>query len=197
MQFSPAPVALVDVAQSANYLRGGRQVTIRPAVAADVAHIQAFVRGLSPRTRYYRYCGCMRELPNSVLATIAQADGERSLFLLALPPNGSDTPVAMAEYVAQPGASTCEIALVVNDAWQGCGLGSLLLTHLIERERLAGLTCAEGYVLGDNLAMLGLVHAHEFEVDASADDCGIVQIRRMLTSCANAMKFPQRTNSPN
>jgi acetyltransferase len=161
-------------------LRDGRQVSVRPAAPDDAARIQGFIRGLGPRTRYYRFCGSVRELPEDMLARMVQADGAYAVTLLALARNSDEAVVGLGEYVAQREASTCEIALVVDDAWQRDGVGSLLLTALMSRARQASLHYMEGLVLRGNNAMLKLVRARGFEVSASPLDPGMLQVRTAL-----------------
>jgi acetyltransferase len=49
-----------------------------------------------------------------------------------------------------------EFALVVRDAWQGQGVGKLLLQSLIDLGRLIGLQRITADVLPENLEMVGL-----------------------------------------
>jgi acetyltransferase len=163
-------------------LRDGRQLTVRPAAPDDAARIQSFIRALRPYTRYYRFCGSIRELPQDALARLVHADGERMVTLLALA--SVEQIVGLGEYVAQHEAKTCEIALVVDDRWQRDGVGSLLLTHLARRAREASLHYMEGLVLRGNDAMLKLVRARGFEVSASALDPAMLRVRTSLAAPA-------------
>jgi RimJ/RimL family protein N-acetyltransferase len=50
-----------------------------------------------------------------------------------------------------------EIAIVIDDRWQGRGLGTRLLGELVEYAKRKGLRRFRAYVLADNLRMLKLV----------------------------------------
>ena len=66
-----------------------------------------------------------------------------------------------------------EIAVIVDDAWHGAGVGLLLIEHLIDVGRRMGFTSLVAYVLADNRAMRGLLEATGLEWKAStAPDLG-------------------------
>ena len=52
-----------------------------------------------------------------------------------------------------PGSLTAEVAFVVDDAWQHCGVGAMLLRLLVERARQLGITRLEADTLATNTAM--------------------------------------------
>jgi acetyltransferase len=49
-----------------------------------------------------------------------------------------------------------EFAIVIDDAWQGRGLGAHLLSALIDLARRSGLRRVYGTTFSENKAMLGL-----------------------------------------
>jgi acetyltransferase len=157
-------------------------VSVRAAAPADAERIQRFIRELTPRTRYYRFCGGVRELPQDALARLVQADGLRAATLLALASDGAV--IGLGEYVAQFETRTCEIALVVHDNWQREGIGSRLLSGLMQRAREASLHYMEGLVLGANHAVLKLVRARGFEVATSKLDPRMLRVRTALGMAA-------------
>jgi len=75
---------------------------------------------------------------------------------------GRSTIVGGARYVAA-GPGCAETAFMVIDAWQGRGIGGLLLRHLISLAREAGLKELTAEVLPDNAAMLRLFRRFGFE----------------------------------
>ncbi len=62
-----------------------------------------------------------------------------------------------------------EIAVIVDDAWHGAGVGLLLLNHLIDVGRRMGFTSLIAYVLADNRAMRALLEATGLEWSPSVD----------------------------
>src|SRR4051794_9513238 len=64
-----------------------------------------------------------------LLDTMMDVDGRSRAALVAV--DGDDI-VAVARYAADPGGRTAEVGIVVEDAWQRCGIGTRLLTALLE-----------------------------------------------------------------
>ena len=106
-------------------------IAVRPAVPADRDLIQNLVRDLSPRTRYLRFFNGMRELAPYWLERFASADplGDFTLFA-----SQAGTPVAMAQYSANPYPERCEV-------------GKTLVGDLIAVAGAAGFERIEGEVL--------------------------------------------------
>ncbi|MBV9189860.1 MAG: bifunctional acetate--CoA ligase family protein/GNAT family N-acetyltransferase, partial [Betaproteobacteria bacterium] len=98
----------------------GARIPVRPMRPEDAELEQAFVGGLSERSRYQRF---MQNLPNltpRMLARFTQLDYDRELALVALQDGKF---IAVGRYAPSPDGETAEFALVVSDAWQGKGLG--------------------------------------------------------------------------
>ena len=149
-------------------LRGGECLTVRPIRPEDADMEQAFVRRLSPESRYFRFMGAVRELTPSMLVRFTQIDYDREMAFVAVrrEENGAETEVAVARYITNPDGRSCEFAIVVEDTWQRRGLGRLLMQRLIEVAQARGLSTMIGYVIANNAGMqklcsgLGFVPAH-------------------------------------
>jgi GNAT superfamily N-acetyltransferase len=79
--------------------------------------------------------------------------GERAQFIAIARRDGVDVMIGSARYVVEPDGRTCEMAIVVNDAWQGHGVGRRLLGALIEQAKRDHLQTMVGKVLGSNAGM--------------------------------------------
>jgi acetyltransferase len=173
----------------------GRHVRVRPVRPTDAEDIQAFVRGLSQASRYMRFFAPVRELTPAMLARLTASDGGSGRVLVALSDHAeSHRIVAMAEYAVDRSAAdrtTCELALVVADDWQGRGLGRTLLEMLLASARDEGVSCAVGDVLRGNKAMLSLARAAGFSVGHSPIDGTMFRVVRRLDA-----QLPARSGSP-
>jgi acetyltransferase len=139
-------------------LRNGTAIMIRAARPDDGALVQALVRGLSATSRYQRFFYPLYELPPGTLARFSQADPLHDMTLLAVvEQDGHEVAVGMAQYAADWPHSSCEFALVVDDAWQRNGIAARLLRNLMDVARAAGIERIEGEILADNLAMRHLL----------------------------------------
>lgn len=151
-------------------LRDGTIIRVRPIRPEDRAIEQAFVRNLSAESKYFRFMSALGELPEAMLARFTRIDYEREMALIALVcEQGYEVEIGVARYVAD-GSASCEFALVIADAWQHRGLGTILMLELIAAARRRGLTSMQGMVLATNSAMLGLAHSLGFTIRTNAGD---------------------------
>jgi acetyltransferase len=61
----------------------GDGVTLRPITPDDPEVLQAYIRGLSPESRYNRFFGALQELPPAELEHVTHLDRKYDLALLA------------------------------------------------------------------------------------------------------------------
>ena len=67
-----------------------------------------------------------------------------------------------------------EFAVTVIDAYQGRGLGTLLVRLLLEAARSVGVEVLRGYVLEDNTAMLRILQ--RFAIETHRDSGNVLRI---------------------
>lgn len=116
---------------------------------------QEFVRHLSDDSRYFRFMGSMRELPEKKLRAFTNIDYRRQMaFVGTIVQEGREIEIGAARYAATEAPGTCEFAIVVDDAWQGSGVAGLLMISLIHAARENGYKTMEGIVLASNHKML-------------------------------------------
>jgi RimJ/RimL family protein N-acetyltransferase len=135
-------------------LRDGARVTIRPIRPADEPELTALYARLSPETAYQRFFTVMRRLPPDWAHILANVDYDRRMALVALGPG--DELIGVARYAYDEAAREAEVAIVIQDRWQGRGLGTILLDDLIAYGVGKGIERFRAYVLADNPRMLKL-----------------------------------------
>ena len=85
----PAPALSAPVYPRHLLLRDGTSVVIRPIGPEDAHREQAFVRGLSPESRYLRFMNTLRELSPEMLERFTHPDPAREIALVALTADAS------------------------------------------------------------------------------------------------------------
>ena len=161
MAIHPYPAELEEVL----VLRDGARVPVRPIRPEDVELEKRFFDRLSERSRFQRFMQHLPQLPPSMLARFTQLDYDRELALVALHEGEF---IAVGRYAPNLDGETAEFALVVADAWQGKGLGRLLLERLREAARRAGYKALYGNILGANHDMLDLARRLGFTQQSEA-----------------------------
>ena len=179
MAIHPYPNDLVREQQLAD----GTNILIRPIRPEDAEMEQAFVRNLSRESRYMRFMQSLRELTPDMLIRFTQIDYDREVAFVAMArDNGEDGEVGVCRYAINPDRFSCEFALAIADAWQGRGLGGVLMQVLIDTARRKGLRRIIGEVLAENTSMLKLMQRLGFERQKSHDDDSIVVVTKYLAN---------------
>ena len=132
-------------------LADGLAVTVRLGRPQDASGVERMHERASPESRYQRYFTPMNEWREEILRRIS--GGHRGATLVVT--NLSDEIIALGNVfpTGPDDADTGEIAVIVDDAWHGRGVGGLLTEHLIDVARRLGFTRLVAYVLADNRAM--------------------------------------------
>ena len=166
----PYPAHLVNPVQ----LSDGTNIVIRPIRPEDAEIEQAFIRNLSPESRYFRFMNSISELSLEMLVRFTQIDYHNEMALIAVCSNeDGEEEIGVVRYMTNQDKTTCEFALVVADHWQGKGIARLLMRNLIEVARDRGLEIMEGQVLSNNFRMLDLMTRLNFKISNDPTEAGI------------------------
>ena len=112
---------------------------IRPITAGDAERVATAFEGLSDRSRYQRFLAPKPRLSSSELRYLTDVDQRRHVALAAVDP-ADGAFVGIARYATAAGDhDTADVAVVVADAWQRRGVGTILFERLTARAREAGV----------------------------------------------------------
>jgi acetyl coenzyme A synthetase (ADP forming)-like protein len=147
-------------------LRDGSTLTTRPIRAGDSAELGRFYSTLSLESRVFRFFAAVVNADSS-LERFVNVDYTSSYGLVALAGAKAEV-VGHAMYVeTEPGKA--ELALAVADAYQGRGLGTILLGQLAEAAAASGLDVLEAMVRPENHGMLQLLRESGFPVQTRSE----------------------------
>ena len=148
-------------------LADGRPVLIRPIRPEDEKlHLELF-HSLSRQTNYYRFFSYRRHLTHEQAARFTQIDYDREMAIIALiEENGRQRSIGVNRLTYQPRYDKYEFAIVVADAYQGLGVGRILMRRLLEIARDRRIRRIYGVVLAENQKMIEFCRAFGFVVDS-------------------------------
>lgn len=147
----------------------------------DAGQLAAFARGLSFGTRYFRFGRGDIQFSKTEVARLCDADPAVCRHLIVVTDeNGAEIPVASARFHIRADGESCEMAIVVADAWQGAMVGHRLMTSLIQSARDCGLSRMDIQVLATNTRMLRLARKHGFTVAPETDNAAIMTLSLLL-----------------
>jgi len=154
-------------------LRDGTTVTTRSMRPEDDAALLRFHARLSLETTRRRFFTVHPVLAPREVERFTRVDHWDREALVAL--DGSEI-VAVARYDRDPVSfHVAEVAFVVEDRWQGRGLGSALFHLIAERARAAGIDRLSAEVLAENQPMLTVFRHAGVPVQSRFDD-GVIHL---------------------
>ena len=134
-------------------LRDGRTIEIRALRPADRDDLMAAVGRTSGDSLYRRFFSPRRRFTETEVTFFVDVDFVNHVALVAVTQEGGRSVIiGTGRYiVVKPGQA--EVAFAVMDDYQGRGIGSALVQHLVAIARGAGLQELIADVLPENIAM--------------------------------------------
>jgi acetyltransferase len=173
------PVELIDVV----FLANGERVLVRPVLPQDAAVQAPFFSALSEQSRYNRFLNPMRSFPPGLIERFSRVDHRSHVALIAeTVADGVETVIGEARYVVDAEDQSAEFAIAIADAFQGAGLGTLLLNRLVCIAGHAGLKRLTGETLATNEAMIALARKAGFDVAYDPELMHLKRLTRDLTA---------------
>jgi GNAT superfamily N-acetyltransferase len=142
-------------------LPSGYNIHFRIVGLEDANALQRFLRRCSERTIYLRFFGSLDEFPVEKAQYFSQVDGVDHVAFVALDPDNQDEIIAIVRYDREAGDEQAEYAAIVEDVWQGCGIGIALTRLLIDIAWDNGVRYFYALVMGKNTRMLELLRQLE------------------------------------
>ena len=146
--------------------RDGQGLRVRPIRPEDAGLIRWGLDQLSPESLYQRFFSRAPRVPDAVVKRLSEPIPGREYAVLVVRREGeAEMPVAGGRFVAGEDGQSCEFAVTVGEEWRRQGLGRRILSLLIREARQRQIPRMEGYVLNDNIVMLGLVLSLGFRIE--------------------------------
>ncbi|MBA2578656.1 MAG: GNAT family N-acetyltransferase [Euzebyaceae bacterium] len=147
-------------------LDDGASVTVRAITPDDAPRLHRLYYRLSPQSLYRRFFTPVTRPDRDVIASLVHVDYADRLALVAL---SGDEVVGIARYERLPPGGNAEVAVIVEDAWQGRGVGTLLLERLAAAASARGIRSFVAAVQSGNRPMMGLLRAVGEPLETSLD----------------------------
>ena len=152
------------------------RVRIRPIAPDDEPALRALFDRLSPETVRQRFFRYWRRLPDDWFHHFTHVDYVQRLALVGEvdAPDGPRV-VGVARYEPGEEEGRAEVAIVVEDAWQGRGIGRRLLAELLAEAQARGIRRFHADVLADNQRRLTLIR-RVGEVESVRVEFGVAEV---------------------
>ncbi|HET8758449.1 MAG TPA: GNAT family N-acetyltransferase [Solirubrobacteraceae bacterium] len=128
---------------------------IRPIAPEDKPQLVDGLRRASPETVYRRFLVPKRSFSAAELRYLTEVDGHDHIALVAI--DARDGGMIAIGRCVRTAPDTAEMAIVVDDPWQGRGLGRRLATLLAEAAAGEGIERISGTMLAGNRRAMRLM----------------------------------------
>ena len=162
----------------------GYDVPFRVVQPSDAPALQRFLGRCSERTIYLRFFGSLNEFTEEKAQYFAQVDGTDHFAFVAIDPDDQDEIIAIVRYDREPGEERVEYAAIVEDSWQGQGIGIGLTRRLLDVAWDNGVRAFYAMVMGKNRRMLELLR-HLDLPEQEHDEEGIKYVEVELSAEGN------------
>jgi L-amino acid N-acyltransferase YncA len=140
-------------------LPDGVLVTIRTIRPDDAPALQRLHSRLSEQSIRLRFLGSMKTLSDQKAKHFTHLDGVNRYTLVALDPNNQDEIIAVVSFFREERTDKAEYAALVEDKWQGRGVGLSMTRQLIDEARNRGICYLYGLMMPENRGMLKLLRS--------------------------------------
>jgi acetyltransferase len=144
-------------------LKNGESVLLRPIRPEDEPLWHEFTRSCSAETLYRRFGSLFATTTHEMATRFCFIDYDRELAIVA----EHDAPtqrklLGVGRLVANADHTQAEFVELVTDAWQGTGLGSLLMDYCLEIARGWGVKCLTVETSPDNHRAIAMLQRRGF-----------------------------------
>ena len=157
-------------------LRDGSMAHVRPIRPEDADGVRRFHAGQSAESIYLRFFAPLKQLSDRDVARFTEVDYHQRVALVA---TVHDDIIGIARYDCID-ATTAEVAFNISDAYQGRGVGSVLLEHLAAIAQEEGVHRFVADVLPQNRKMISVFTEAGYEVSHHYDD-GVIAVSFTIT----------------
>jgi acetyltransferase len=170
-------------------LRDGRTVMLRPIKPEDEPLWLEMFQNFSEESIRYRFFQIIKDTPHEVRVRYCNIDYDREIAIVAeLNENVHRRILGVVRVSLEPDRKSGEIAFIIADPWQGLGLGTKMVDHVIDICKDMKIETIYGIMLPDNRRAISLLKKMGFTIKYVEDGTvkGILNLKEeeLETRCA-------------
>jgi acetyltransferase len=151
-------------------LKDGRNVLLRPIKPEDEPLWLEMFSNFSDESIRYRFFQIIKDTPHEVVVRYCNIDYDREIAIVPeLVEDGYRKILGVARVSLEPDRKTGEIAFIVTDAYQGSGLGTKMVDHVLEICKDMGVETVYAIMLADNYRAINLTKKMGFTLSCMED----------------------------
>lgn len=151
-------------------LKDGSRMRLRPIKRDDIENWLAFVSRLSDRTKYLRFHYVPKLGREDAVRYCTVDYRDAFAFVAEVLREKREDIIAIGRYYRLPNKTTAEVAFVIEDPYQGKGIGTKLMEWLANVARDNGITAFEASVLAENEEMMTVFRDYGFHIESHLEE---------------------------
>jgi len=185
----------MDKCESAVILKDGSTLHLRSIRADDEERLTGLFHRLSTSTVSLEFHDVLKYLSREEMNRLCFIDYDSAFGLVGSVGQGAEENIiALGRYYRLPRGDTAKVAFVVEDAYQGKGIGTHLLVQLAVMARDKGISFFEGDVLIENEKMMRMLKNSGFQVIEEQEHETYRVIAKITSSPVLEEKSAEREN---
>jgi GNAT superfamily N-acetyltransferase len=151
--------------------KDGTSVYLRAVKPTDESMMKELFYTCSEQSLYDRYFRVVKAMPHEKLQRVVNVDYAGEVSVVArMREGGHERIVGVGSYTLDRATNKADVAFLIHDEYQGRGVGTLLLRHLLHIARSKGVAGFTADVFAHNHAMLKVFHKSGCEMRSSLAD---------------------------
>jgi acetyltransferase len=152
-------------------LKDGTQVTLRSVRPEDETSWHELIAASSEESIRFRFRSLFKKTTHRMAIEHCFIDYEREIGIVAeIRTDGATRLIGLAHLLSDVTRNAAEFAVIVGDAWQGKGLGGMLLDYCLELARRRGFRRVVAETDPENRPMLALFSSRGFILRVRPED---------------------------
>lgn len=149
-----------------NKLRDGTPILLRPIKPEDEPLWHELLANCSQESLWFRFRYVFKSTTHEMATRYCFIDYDREIAIVAeIEEDGQRKLIGVGRIVADSDHQDGEYAVLVADAWQGMGLGSIMTDYCLEICKAWGLRRVVAETTHDNSRMLHIFQSRDFALD--------------------------------
>ena len=152
-------------------MRDGRTVLLRSIKPEDEPLWLEMFQNFSEESVRYRFFHIIKDTPHEMRVRYCNIDYDKEIGIVAeLEEEGRRQILGVVRLIIEADGKNGEIAFIVADPWQGLGLGSKMVDHMIEICKDRGLETIYALTLPNNYRAIRLLKKRGFTIQYINDE---------------------------
>ncbi|MHC1590564.1 MAG: GNAT family N-acetyltransferase [Candidatus Helarchaeales archaeon] len=178
--------------------RKGERFKIRPISPEDDDAVLELYYSLSQETVYFRFFQTKKNVPKSRVRQFTRIDYRKNFALVV--ENPQKKLIGIGRFIVdKDDPDSAEMSIVIADAYQRRGIGTILIKYLVQIAKERGIKKIYATVLSDNYKILGTIDKLGFKFQRRLED-GDLRVECDLSTLKEEEPLPfdhDTENSPN